>query len=597
MTSARVLVLATAALLAALPGPAAANPGDLDPTFNGGALVLLDLAKTGSNGTALHAARVDAAGRIVVAGSTLDESLLLAAALARLLPDGSLDPSFGDAGKTVTQAGRGGGTIFSMLGALAARPGVGGWAASGGASASDGRQAVLALAVDDNGHLDLSFGTGGSTRAQAAGAAPAFTLAFGGGGGGAVGADGSIFVGHAIAVDPMHTTDTRLVVVKLTPDGGLADGFGTMGVYANAFSQTGTAKTTYGSAALPTSDGILVTGSTLDAAGHSAVLLVRLTPGGALDGTFAGGAGYRVVQASDPAAPADSSQGVALAPGPGGVIYVAGTANDSDGHAALAVARFSATGTLDTTFGDAGIARVQTGTADPGQPPASFTGGVAVQADGSVLVIGSSGSRDYTEIVVVRLTPRGDLDSTFGTGGVVRLQPATGSKPETFGFGGSIAPDGSTLVVVGQMRQLVGGRGVVARILLTSASTTTTTVVMSSTTTTTLACAAEATVVSVGCRLDGLAADVGAQVPAGKLRDKLLGQLASASALLQEAGGATSKGARRRAFRRVVKALAGSRARLNTKRAKAIDASLRSALADRLTALERDAKTLRKQPY
>jgi hypothetical protein len=122
-------------------------------------------------------------------------------------------------------------------------------------------------------------------------------------------------------------------------------------------------------------------------------------------------------------------------------------------------------------------------------------------------------------------------------------------------------------------------------------TTTTTTVVTSSTTTTTLACTAEATVTSIACRLDVLVAQVAGQVPAGKLRDKLQAQLTTATGALQEGAGATGK-ARKRALRRVVRALTAARARLNTKPAKALDAALRSALADGLVALKRDAKTL-----
>jgi len=126
----------------------------------------------------------------------------------------------------------------------------------------------------------------------------------------------------------------------------------------------------------------------------------------------------------------------------------------------------------------------------------------------------------------------------------------------------------------------------------TPPTTTTTTVVTSSTTTTTtLACTAEATVTSIACRLDVLAADVAGQVPAGKLRDKLQAQLATAGGALQEGAGTTGK-ARKRALRRVVKALGVARARFDTKPAKALDAALRSALADRIVGLKRDAKTL-----
>jgi hypothetical protein len=154
-----------------------------------------------------------------------------------------------------------------MLRSLVARPG-GGWAATGGASASDGRQAALVLAVDDAGNPDLSFGTGGSTRAQLAGASPAYTLAFAGGGAGGIDANGELFLAHSIIVDPMIQTDTRLAVAKFTSGGQLAAGFAG-GVYVNTFSQTGTAPTTYGSAALPTPDEFR-RGQHADAAGRSA---------------------------------------------------------------------------------------------------------------------------------------------------------------------------------------------------------------------------------------------------------------------------------------------------------------------------------------
>jgi hypothetical protein len=126
----------------------------------------------------------------------------------------------------------------------------------------------------------------------------------------------------------------------------------------------------------------------------------------------------------------------------------------------------------------------------------------------------------------------------------------------------------------------------------TPPTTTTTILVTSSTTTTTLACTAEATVASVSCRLDALIADIGAQVPAGKLHDKLLAQLTTAEAALQDGSAATSKGSRKRAFKRVVKALAGARARLNTKLAKMLDAAFRGTVGARLVALRGDTKAL-----
>ena len=71
-------------------------------------------------------------------------------------------------------------------------------------------------------------------------------------------------------------------------------------------------------------------------------------------------------------------------------------------------------------------------------------------------------------------------------------------------------------------------------------------------------------------------------------------QLATAEAALQDGSATTSKGSRKRAFKRVVRALAGARARLNTKLAKTLDAALRGTVGERLVALRGDTKALGK---
>ena len=550
-----VIAAAVGALVAATPHGGLAAPGDFDPNFNGGVLKLLDLAKKDPGVTRLAGVRVDAAGRIVVAGETTDESGRTAIVLARLGTDGALDATFGEGGSRVTQAGRGAGTVFSVATSLVPRPG-GGWIVTGGASASDGRQAVLVLAVDDAGTLDLGFGSGGSTRVQPAGPDPAMTLAFGGDGGGDVEGDGSVVVAHTTVPNPMDSANRMLATVKLAPQGEPASGFGPGGVFVDSFSQHPSGAATNGTVALAAPGGVIVAGSTLDAGGALAFLLLRLTPGGALDGTFASGNGYRVLQAGDPASSNPYSQAFAAALGPGGAIYLAGAVRDDAGGAELGVARYTAEGDLDVTFGSAGVARVQTASADPGQNFSSIARAVAVQADGRVLLAGTSGTSGYTETVVVRLTAAGVLDPSFGAGGVVRIQAPAAAQPQTFVWGAALAPDGNSLLLAGAEGST--NRGVVGRILLTEPTTTTTLPP---------GCSTEPSLASALCRLGELSASVDALVPAGRLHDRLRASIERSTARAAASAG-LSGGARRKSLKKAMAALTRFGNQLGSKKAR-----------------------------
>ena len=87
------------ALVIAIANPAAAPPGDLDPTFDGDGKVTTDLA--GSFEIA-GAVAIQGDGKIVAAGTAADVSGISDFALARYNADGSLDPTFSGDGKVTT---------------------------------------------------------------------------------------------------------------------------------------------------------------------------------------------------------------------------------------------------------------------------------------------------------------------------------------------------------------------------------------------------------------------------------------------------------------------------------------------------------------
>jgi uncharacterized delta-60 repeat protein len=100
-----------------------------------------------------------------------------------------------------------------------------------------------------------------------------------------------------------------------------------------------------------------------------------------------------------------------------GRIVVAGTVFGSSaapGSADFAVARYNSDGSLDASFGTGG--KVQTDFATTSDNAL----GVAIQADGKIVVVGAtSSSGNNADFGVVRYNADGTLDTTFGIGGKV----------------------------------------------------------------------------------------------------------------------------------------------------------------------------------
>ncbi len=132
----------------------------------------------------------------------------------------------------------------------------------------------------------------------------------------------------------------------------------------------------------------------------------------------------------------------------------------------MAVARFRASGELDTTFGTGGVATVNVA---KGGKSVEQARGVVVQPSGKVVISGTvehdsaatgDAARD-TDIALARFDQDGRLDPTFGAGGVVRLDLSTGVADGTAFRGdtawGLTGLAGGKLLVVGS--QVGAGEG------------------------------------------------------------------------------------------------------------------------------------------
>ena len=188
--------------------------------------------------------------------------------------------------------------------------------------------------------------------------------------------------------------------------------------------------------------------------------VARYTANGALDKTF--GTQGKVV--TDLSKGADIVSGVALQAD--GKIVVSGSTNGFAGGDNFFVARYNANGSTDTSFG-AGKGYVIT---DFGGSDGSSE--LAIQSDGKIVLVGhaSGGSLgDLNQFAIARYNTNGSLDPTFGSGGKVLTAFNDGAFDVLVQADGRIVVSGGTYVAryLSQNGSLdpsfgVGGAGYIA---------------------------------------------------------------------------------------------------------------------------------------
>jgi uncharacterized delta-60 repeat protein len=146
-----------------------------------------------------------------------------------------------------------------------------------------------------------------------------------------------------------------------------------------------------------------------------------------------------VAVAQEPVPPVGSSSAYAVRQPDGKIVTVGNgigcAALRIDCASGLGASRLDATGGPDPSFGSGGSATVGL----VGPPPAS----VAVDAQGRILVVGSTPPGEQADVVLARFLPEGGLDAGFGSGGVATLGIDGGALE---GRGVAVAADGKILV-------------------------------------------------------------------------------------------------------------------------------------------------------
>jgi uncharacterized delta-60 repeat protein len=288
-----------------------------------------------------------------------------------------------------------------------------------GGSGGTGSDFALARYRAD-GTLDETFGslhTGMVTTDIAGGADDALGVA--------LQSDGKIIVVGTARVG----SNDDFAIVRYDTSGIVDTAFGTLGKVTTDF---GGARDRAFGVAIQSNDSIVVVGDAImPAPANTDFAVARYTANGAPDLAFDGDGKLN----TDIGGGVDIAHNV-LMQGSQGAILVSGvlTLGSSPvlGHGGLA--RYSANGTLDASFGTAGKLTV---------PNLALGEALALQGDGKILIAGSASVGGQTHFGLMRLEANGGTDGSFGSAG---LATAGFSTQSDFGRAIALHPDGRILV-------------------------------------------------------------------------------------------------------------------------------------------------------
>ncbi len=388
----------------------------------GGAAGTLDLSfasagkfktQVGSGSTVGRGVFVQPDGKIVATGATGTGQALT----VRLGATGVPDPTFGESGVVSTGVGNSSGGIH-IVGLDSGELVVGGW--GGDINIPDLDFTLFAYTAQGN--LDTSFGTAGGTVSSDPG--PGFgevhTLLHG--------SSGLVAVGTLFSANGAGTTAN---IFRYSDQGQPESGF--------AINEAGASA----EAAILQSDGKILVGG----GKNSNFWIVRYL-GSARDMAW-NGSGEVVTDFGG----FDLLSGLAQLAS--GKLLAAGSSAPAGATAVLALARYNPNGSLDLTFGSNG--KVVTTLAIDSRSPNAM----AVDAEGRILYVGFQAGHLFA---VVRLLPTGAPDTSFASGGVANIDFAAGTGGNQSGpYGVAIDADGR-IVVSGQAGPDSSASLVVARL-------------------------------------------------------------------------------------------------------------------------------------
>lgn len=354
------------------------QPGTLDCDFDADGRVVTDF---NNNHDAGRAVAVQTDQKIVVAGIS-DNGANKDFALARYNIDGTLDNTFGEGGKVITDINN---NDYSHTIAIQTDGKI---LVAGHSYPSDDYDVTI-VRYNTDGSLDNSFGTDGIATIVRSGEDQCRAMA--------VQTDGKIVIAGFL-----YNMNNDFSVYRFNDDGSPDVTFGSSGYVQT---EVGDYDDFLRDVAIQP-DGQIILAGYCDNGTDVDIALVRFTSTGELDGSF-GENGIVIM-------PVGSSDDVAesiILQNDGKIIITGHMNNGSDRD--ILITRFNTDGTLDNTFDSDGIVTIPVGDGN------EYCEGSILQSDGKILVSGYSHNGDDYDFFVLRCNSDGTLDDTFGEEGIV----------------------------------------------------------------------------------------------------------------------------------------------------------------------------------
>ncbi|MZR62298.1 hypothetical protein [Alcanivorax sp. DP30] len=355
------------------------SDGQLDTSFGNNGIVITDL-NAASRDTARSLIKDDSGNLIVAGSSRSDTSSDFDFALVRYTNTGQLDSSFGDNGIVITDLNATSSDIAQSLitddsGKLIAA----------GSSRSGTNSAFALVRYTATGQLDTGFGTNGKTLTDIGGS----------GGGSSVIQNGN---GDLVVAG---SSNNDFALARYTSEGQLDASFGDNGMAITDISTQDSARS-----AMEDANGNLVLAGFSRNSSNLDFTLASFTSEGQLNTSF-GDNGIVITSQKF-----SKDQARSIITDSSGKLIVAGHSYTVTGTD-FALARYLSNGEPDTSFGSEGAVITDI------SANSDYAKSVIEDSNGNLVVAGYSHNGSAYDFALVRYTSNGELDTSFGDGGLV----------------------------------------------------------------------------------------------------------------------------------------------------------------------------------